>query len=193
MMTRWLAVLLLLPAASLQAAETDFFQYAEIAYAFHNPDDNSRPDREGLTLIGELPLGEQFHIFGRYTEGDGVRVSNHTLDDWYTAGIGWHHEVNLNTALFLRLSYDQAEGQRPGGGGSFSEGGLGYHAGIRAAMADRWLLSLQFGEIDTLIKDYQLVGEAGYAFSDSLSAQLRIRDYDDLDLTTYEIGFRFRF
>jgi hypothetical protein len=170
-----------------QASET--FDYVDIGYSLQNTDYSGFGDSSSGTLKASASAFGWIHARGRYHAGN-VRLpeKNAQQESWSVLGLGVHYPLNAQTAIFLGSDHNELELQN----GS-TERGWYHHIGLRHEFNDKWQIGLEIGESDVLFRDTASLIEAIYKVTQQVGLSATLRDYDDLDLTEYEVGVRWFF
>ena len=102
----------------------------------------------------------------------------------------WFHARGRYHAGNVRLPEENAQQE------SWSVIGLGVHypfIGLRHEFNEKWQIGLELGEFDVLFRDTASLIEGIYKVTPQVGLSATLRDYDDLDLTEYEVGVRWFF
>lgn len=133
----WLLTLILVSPISLHATERTYYRFAEAAFSTLNPDTDELADTHGYTVKGEFAVSDHLHLSGRYTHGDEVNIPSALLKDWYSVGVGWNRDIQEDSSLYARITYDVTEGVQKNNNASFEDSGVGLHVGARTHLAER--------------------------------------------------------
>lgn len=173
------------------AAETPpgHYGYLEFGLSRQNTDFADFDDSTAGTVLVGVPVTPYVHFTGRLHEGNVHLPRGLVQERWWTYGAGLHHYFTRRTSAYIGAEHNELEtdGRHP------TQRGWEYHIGVRHDLTDRIRLLLQVGENDTVFADTTFTVEGLYQLPFNLAASARIRDYDDLDLTEYELGLRWQF
>lgn len=169
------------------------YNYLEAAYAYQSTDWGPFEEENNMTLLASAAISEFIHLHARYNDGDTYLPKGNRQDGWLTYGIGFHYYLSGATSVFF--GYDQHElkgyGDTPR---QKDQDGGEYKFGIRHDLNDEWRLTLEAGEHDLIVEnDTTFIVEALYQPFNSVGFTFRVRDYDELDLSSYELGVRWSF
>jgi hypothetical protein len=175
---------------STSAIADKHFDYADLAYSRQNTDWHNFGDSEATTLKASVSFLKYLHLRGRYNNG-GVQLParNARQDSWSVIGLGAHYPVNDALSVYIGNDHNELKLQH----GLPTERGWYPHIGARYSPSDKWQFALEAGEVDVLFRDTTFLVETVYSFHPSFGLSATLRDYDDLDLTEYEIGLRWFF
>lgn len=163
------------------------YRYLEAAFAYQSTDWGPYEEEKNLTLLGSAALFKYFHIHARYNNGDTYFPKGVRQKSWLTYGVGAHYYISPRTSVFVGVDQHEMESQsrRP------DPEGDEYKIGIRHDLSPNWRLTLEAGEHDLIIEnDSTFIAEAIYRPRPDLGLTFRVRDYDELDLSSYELGLR---
>ncbi len=162
----------------------------ELLYTGANPDYKPFETTYGFSITGEYDFDNGLFLSGFYNETDflasGPEVGNVNVESWLETGIGyafdheWGQFYSLITFESITAEHHTYEG-------------FGAHFGYRKDWSENWSTVLQFGYLDTEFHDFQLQAKVNYKISDNFAVTLGLRDYDDWDYTSYEVGIVYRF
>ncbi|HCS26692.1 MAG TPA: hypothetical protein DIW43_04530 [Spongiibacteraceae bacterium] len=184
-------VLLLAAITVLSSAShsTEVFDYADIAYSRQNTDFAGFGDSSSGTLKASVSALDRLHARARYNAGNvKLPANNAQQDSWTVLGLGAHYPLSNQTAIFLGSDHNELELQN----GS-TERGWYHHIGVRHEFSGGWQLGFEIGESDVLFRDTTFLIETVYKVARQIGVSATVRDYDDLDLTEYEVGLRWFF
>lgn len=180
-------------AAALLAVSAAFadkqFDYLEAALSTQNTDWDGYGDSTAGTVKGGLEFLDYLHVRGRHHDGN-VKLPNGLQQETWTAyGLGLHYPLSGRTSVFIGADHNEVEmkNDRP------SERGWYYHIGVRHDVTENWQLSLEAGEIDLIFRDATFEVNTVYSLFETVGLSATLRDYNDLDLTEYELGLRWFF
>lgn len=181
-----LLALLIFFVSSNPASASNVFDYVDLAYSKQNTDFGGFGDSSSGTLKASASAFGWLHARARYNAGN-VRLParNTQQDSWTVFGLGAHYPLSTQTAIFLGSDHNELELQN-----GTTERGWYHHIGVRHEFGDDWQLGFEIGESDVLFSDTTFLLEAVYKIHRQIGLSATIRDYDDLDLTEYEIGVR---
>ncbi len=191
---RLLALAIILPAASATAANTldpqQHYNYLELAYAYQSTDWQNFDDDEGYTFLASAAIHKYIHVHTRYNSAETFLPEGVRQDGWWTYGIGGHYYLTPNTSLLIGADRHEMESQS----NAPNQRGWEYKIGIRHDFNEQWRATLEAGEHDLVVgSDATFTVEGLYQATEAWSVSLRLRDYDKLDLTSYELGLRWSF
>ncbi|USA44345.1 porin family protein [Spongiibacter taiwanensis] len=169
------------------------YNYLEAAYAYQSTDWGPFEEEHNVTLLASASIHEYIHVHARYNNGDTRLPKGKRQDGWLTYGIGFHYYLSGATSVFFGFDKHELDGYggRPS---ETDEDGGEYKVGIRHDLNDQWRLTLEAGEHDLIVEDdTTFIVEALYQPFDSVGFTFRVRDYDELDLSSYELGVRWSF
>lgn len=181
----FLALALTAPLA-VSAADLDY-SYLEAGYSKINPD--GAGDADGWTVAGSAALGEQFHLFGSYTDVDYDNFDTH-IRPW-RLGVGWNRSISASSDLVVRANYLDYSGRAIDLHGWESE------VGLRSALGTHFetYIALGYGEIDGdgFSADGDFYGKLGaqYRFNPRWGIAANVTFADDAN--EYFIGPRISF
>lgn len=181
---------LLCSLAPLAQAEDKQYRYVEAAYAYQSTDWGPYAEENTITALASVDAGEFFHAHLRYNEGDTFMPRGVQQKNWWTYGLGVHWFITEKTSLLAGVDRHELESQsnRP------NQRGWEYKIGVRHTLSENWHFTLEAGEINFIVDDdTTFIVEAVRSFQRGLAATFRVRDYDKLDLSSYELGLRWQF
>ncbi len=164
---------------------TEVFDYADIAYSKQNTDWAGFGDSDTVTLKASTSVFGWLHARIRYNAGNVKLPPNVQQDSWTAAGLGLHYPLGADTSIYIGSDHDEFEIKK-----GPTERGWYHHIGLRHEFDNQWQVALEAGESDVLFRDTTFVVEAVYKLHRQIGLSATLRDYDDLDLTEYEIGVR---
>ena len=164
---------------------TEVFDYVDIAYSKQNTDFAGFGDSRASTLKASISAFDWLHVRGRYHAGNVHLPPANRQDSWSVLGLGLHYFLGDKTAIFI--GSDQNELKLESGR---TERGLYHHVGLRHEFNDQWHVGFEIGESDVVFRDTTFLVETVYKIHPQIGLSATLRDYDDLDLTEYELGVR---
>lgn len=191
MHTVYLILLVISALLSPLAHTSEVFDYADIAYSHQNTDYDGFNDSKTSTFKASASVFQWLHARARYNAGDvempGLK-GDVQQESWAVLGVGVHSLLSDQTAIFLGLEQNQLKLQN-----GITETGLYYHLGFKHQFNISWQISFEVGESEASFRDTTLAFEAIYKVARQFGLSATLRDYDDLDLTEYELGLRWFF
>ena len=173
-------MLMLLPATT-QATE------AGLWYTGANPDFKPFSTEYGFGITLYEPISDDAAITLLHNETDfnpsGPLVGRLQVDSWTELAYQYALDSNFYVSATYTTVATNAE----------TLDGLGIHIGYQFDWSDALSSTIQFGQIDTSFKDYQLVGALNYQLADNVEIAFKLRDYHDWDFTAYEAGLIYSF
>lgn len=169
---------------------SNHYNYLETAIAYQSTDWGPYEEETNLTLLASTELFKVLHLHGRYNNGDTKLPRSVQQDSWWTIGIGAHHYLSAATSVLAEIDFHEIKpkGNRP------DEHGKEYKIGIRHDVNSRWRLTLAAGIHDAVVDhDSTFIFETIYSPLPQLGLSFRVRDYDKLDLSSYEFGLRYQY
>jgi Ax21 family sulfation-dependent quorum factor len=157
----FLALALTSPLA-VSAADLDY-TYIEGGYSQIDPDGHG--DADGWGLGGSVALGEQFHVFGGYTDTE--FDDGNTKIRPYRLGLGWNRGISEHSDLVVRANLLDYSGS------AIDVHGWETEVGLRSALTDHFetYAALGYGELDAdgTPSDGEFYGRVGaqYKFNPS--------------------------
>ena len=184
---RHLHLILFITTALLSSTShsTQAFDYADIAYSKQNTDYGGFGDSSAATLKASISALNWFHARARHHAGNVHLPPSHRQDSWTALGLGAHYPLSKQTTIFLGSDHNELKLES-----GRTERGWYHHIGIRHEFNNDWQLGFEVGESDVLFRDTTFAIETVYKVARQLGLSATLRDYDDLDLTEYEIGIR---
>ncbi|MFT5032439.1 MAG: hypothetical protein ACI9OO_000369 [Bacteroidia bacterium] len=167
------------------AQATEVFDYVDVAYSKQNTDFAGFGDSSAATLKASISAVDWLHIRARYNAGNVHLPASNRQDSWAALGLGLHYALSDKTAIFI--GSDQNELKLESGR---TERGLYHHIGVRHEFNSQWQVGFEIGESDVLFRDTTFLVETVYKIHPQIGLSATLRDYDDLDLTEYELGVR---
>lgn len=166
------------------------YNYIEAAIAYQSTDWGPYEEETNLTFLASTEFFKIFHLHGRYNNGDTKLPASVQQDSWWTGGIGAHHYLSSATSILAEVDFHEIKpkGTRP------DEHGKEYKIGVRHDINTRWRLTLAAGFHDVVVdEDSTFIFETIYSPMKELGLSFRVRDYDKLDLSSYEFGLRYQY
>lgn len=186
-MHRFLRLLILATALPQTLLAADPFSYIDLAYSQQNTDYGQYTDSSSATVKASLSFLKYGHFRGRYHDGNVRLPPNVQQESWATYGLGFHYP--LSNKLWLYTGVDHSELKLK----TRTERGSYPHIGARYQLNARWQFALEAGESEVVFEDTTFLLETVYQFHPAVGISATLRDYDDLDLTEYEVGIRWFF
>lgn len=166
------------------------YNYVEFAYAYQSTDWRNFDDDEGYTFLASAAIHQYIHVHTRYNSAETFLPKGVRQDGWWTYGIGGHYYIAPSTSLLIGVDRHELESQSR----APNQQGWEYKVGIRHDFNDQWRATLEAGRHDLIVSsDATFIVEGLYQPVESVGISLRLRDYDKLDLTSYELGVRWSF
>ncbi|MBB3047147.1 hypothetical protein FHR99_001383 [Litorivivens lipolytica] len=164
------------------------FDYIDLAYSQQNTDWHNYTDSSSATVKTGVSAGDYVQFRARYHDGNVQMPPNVQQETWTAYGVGFRYPVSESLWLYIGGDHNELElRNRP------TERGWYNYVGARYQATPQWQFALEAGETDVVFRDTTFVVETVYNFHSSLGLSATLRDYDDLDLTEYEIGLRWFF
>ncbi len=175
-------------ANSLDSARQ--YNYLAAALAYQSTDWGPYPEETNATFLASAALSRFVHVHARYNNGNTYLPSYVKQQYWLTYGIGLHYYLTPSTSILI--GYDEhrvkTANSRPNQRGDEAK------VGIRHDLNAHWRLTLEAGEHDLVVDDdTTFITEVIYHPRDNLGFDFRVRDYDKLDLSSYEFGVRWSY
>ncbi len=187
-MKKALTILFSLTLLGSGTSIADNFDYLDIAYSQQNTDWEDFTDSSSTTIKASVSLLTYTHVRARYHDGNVRFPTNARQETWTAYGIGAHYPVTPGLNLYIGADHNELELEnRP------TERGWYPHIGARYQANDQWQFALEVGESDVIFEDTTFFVETVYNILPALGLSATLRDYDDLDLTEYEVGVRWFF
>lgn len=166
------------------------YNYLELAYAYQSTDWQNFDDDEGYTFLASAAIHKYIHVHTRYNSAETFLPAGVQQDGWWTYGIGGHYYLTPSTSLLIGADRHEMESQS----NAPNQRGWEYKIGIRHDFNEQWRATLEAGEHDLVVgSDATFIVEGLYQPADNVGVSLRLRDYDKLDLTSYELGLRWSY
>lgn len=166
----------------------DDFSYVDLAYSQQNTDYDGFGDSSSATVKASASLFTYAHLRARYHDGNVKFPTSARQESWTAYGIGAHYPVTLDLTLYLGADHNELKLEsRP------TERGWYPHIGLRYRLNTQWQFALEAGESEVIFDDTTFLFETVYRILPALGVSATLRDYDDLDLTEYEVGLRWFF
>lgn len=169
------------------------YNYLEASYAYQSTDWGPYEEENNTTFLASAAIFEYAHVHARYNNGDTSFPKSVRQDGWLTYGIGFHYYTSAATSFFI--GYDKHELKAHQSSRRPDQDGNEWKAGVRHDINDQWRVTLEAGEHDLVVEDdTTFIVEALYQpFTNDVGFTFRVRDYDELDLSSYELGVRWSF
>ncbi len=176
----------LLALAPLVALADDLsYSYVDLGYV--QTDIDGAPSADGFGLRGSVGFGENWFVFGEYSNQDldGVDI------DQFAVGFGGHYGLTDAMDLVGRIGYVDAEASA--GGSSISVDGYLVSAGLRGRMGDAFELEgrADYTDYGNNGDNTALVIAGRYFFTDQFALGAEFSTSDDAD--AYLVGVRWSF
>ncbi|CAA0092595.1 Uncharacterised protein [Zhongshania aliphaticivorans] len=186
-----LAISVAATSASAESGSTtsNQYRYLEASVAYQSTDWGPFSEETNATFLASVDFLQYVHMHARYNNGETRLPKGFQQDGWLTYGIGAHYFIAPNTSLLITVDRHDMTSKNAKPDQTASE----YRAGIRHDFNDHWRLTFEAGEHDLIVKDTTFIIEGIYSHNDHLGVSLRVRDYDKLDLSSYELGVRYSF
>jgi hypothetical protein len=183
------AILTLGAMGTAMAAEGLSYNVIEAGYASSDLDlgGGFKLDGDGFTLAGSAEFSQNLFGFANYgdTDLDGVGLSLFSL------GAGFHWPLSPALDLTSGVSYERVKVE-----GAGSDGGYGLAVGLRGRAGDALEFNggVKYADFGGGDGD-DLVFSAGfrYYFTPAFAAGIDFSKWDDLDLSTIGVSFRYDF
>ena len=173
------------------AADTGrHYSYLEAAFAYQSTDWGAFEEEENFTFLASGEAFEYVHAHVRYNNGDTYMPHGVIQDGWWTYGIGAHYYLSSNTSLLIGADRHEMKSQsrRP------NQRGWEYKVGVRHDFNEQWRITLEAGDHNVVVEDdTTFIFETIYHPVPALGLTFRVRDYDKLDLSSYELGARWSY
>lgn len=166
------------------------YRYVEAAVAYQSTDWGPFSEETNMTFLASTDFLQYLHAHARYNNGDTKLPKGYQQDGWLTYGIGVHYFIGPNTSLLITADRHElaSKNKKP------DQDAKEFRAGIRHDLNSHWRLTLEAGEHDLIVgSDTTFIFETVYSYNEHLGGSFRVRDYDELDLSSYELGFRYSF
>ncbi|WP_374972765.1 hypothetical protein [Spongiibacter marinus] len=176
--------------SSAAQAEPRHYSYLEAAFAYQSTDWGPYEEEENFTFLASAEAFDYFHVHARYNDGDTYMPRGVIQDGWWTYGIGAHYYLNNSTSVLIGADRHElkSKGKRP------NQRGWEYKVGVRHDINARWRLTLEAGEHNLNVSDdTTFIFETLYHPRPDIGFSFRVRDYDKLDLSSYEFGARWSY
>lgn len=176
--------------AQADADNANQYRYLEAAVAYQSTDWGPFSEETNATFLASIDFLKYVHAHARYNNGDTHLPKGYQQDGWLTYGIGAHYFISPNTSLLVTADRHElgSNNKKP------DETAREYRVGIRNDLNAQWRLTLEAGEHDLIVgSDTTFIFETIYSYNEHLGGSFRVRDYDELDLSSYELGFRYSF
>ncbi len=170
-------------------AQPGHYGYVEASFSRQNTDWTDFGDDDSKTFLASAALGRYVHVNARYNDGNVNLPRGLREDGWWAYGGGLHHYLSPRTSVLIGAERHEMETLND----TPTQRGWEYHVGIRHDFSKHFRANLLVGENDVIFKDTTFTVEGLLQLPYNLAASARIRDYDDLDLTEYELGLRWQF
>ncbi len=169
------------------AADARHYSYVELAYAYQSTDWGPYAEESNMTFLASAEAFDYLHIHARYNNGDTYLPRGVIQDGWWTYGLGGHYYLNSRTSLLIGADRHELQSQS----GRPNQRGWEYKIGVRHDINQQWRLTLEAGDHNVVVDDdTTFIFETLYQPRPKLGFVFRVRDYDKLDLSSYEIGAR---
>ena len=187
---RGVAVSFLLTATITAQAESKHYSYIEAAYAYQSTDWGPFEEEKNATFLASGEAFEYVHAHVRYNDGDTYMPRGVIQDGWWTYGIGAHYYLSPTTSVLIGADRHEMESQS----NRRIQRGWEYKVAIRHDFNEKWRATLEIGEHNLIVgDDSTFIAEAIYHPIKALGLTFRVRDYDKLDLSSYELGARWSY
>ena len=176
--------------SSAAQAEPRHYSYLEAAFAYQSTDWGPYEEEENFTFLASAEAFDYFHVHARYNDGDTYMPRGVIQDGWWTYGIAAHYYLNNSTSVLIGADRHEMDSQsrRP------NQRGWEYKVGVRHDINARWRLTLEAGEHNVVVDDdTTFIFETLYHPRPDIGFSFRVRDYDKLDLSSYEFGARWSY
>ncbi len=182
--------LFILTSSNLTSATPRHYSYLEVAYAYQSTDWGPYAEESNATFLASAEAWEFLHVHARYNNGDTKMPNSVVQDGWWTYGIGGHYYLSDRTSLLIGADRHELHSQshRP------DQRGWEYKIGVRHDINSQWRLTLEAGDHNVVVDDdTTFIFETLYHPRPALGFSFRVRDYDKLDLSSYEFGLRWSY
>lgn len=181
----------LLAATAISAqADAKHYSYLEAAFAYQSTDWGPYAEEKNATFLASGEAFKYVHAHVRYNDGDTYMPKGVIQDGWWTYGIGAHYYLTANTSVLIGADRHemQSQSRRP------NQRGWEYKVGIRHDINEQWRVTFEAGEHNVVVDDdTTFIFETIYHPKPALGLTFRVRDYDKLDLSSYELGARWSY
>lgn len=177
-------------AANISLAETPGYNFVDAKYTHINLDSSAQLD--GFVVDGSAELGENWFIFGSYSDTEDDRIPFRVIEAEQTQlGAGYYWNTSDVTNVFLSASYLDAEVSTRSA--SADGNGFAISTGIRSNISENFELNAALSYADVEDTDGVELGIGSvYSFGD-IFALLAEATIDDDSNASGSVGIRIKF